>query len=183
MKRIGEVREALIAALPTFVLDREGANAAVATAEASAPADVAPTTWREAIDGLWVFVAAGHGAEALRLSWPPNELFAVPPVWSRVDLCGVGLLIGDREVVSVAADKIQIKTASGATQSFYRRPQPDYGLVYRERRKALAPNLGDAEARFRAFDHTVSFCCQHSGCDLEQAKELVRAAIAKAAAQ
>jgi hypothetical protein len=64
-----------------------------------------------------------------------------------------------------------------------RKPEVDYRLVYETRRKSLVPNLGADEAHFRAFDFAVSFCREHSGCDLEQAKALVRAAIAKAATQ
>jgi hypothetical protein len=144
------------------------------------PPDVDDCCWRAAMDGLEVFLLSGQSDEALRLGWPHDELFAVPPLWSRVDLCGVALLIGDREVVSVAPDKIQVKTASGATLSFYRKRQPDYRLVYETRRKSLVNNLGSDEARFRAFDFTVNFCRQHSGCDLEEAKALVRVAIADA---
>ena len=92
------------------------------------------------------------------------------------------MLIDDREVVAVTAEAIQIKTASGATLSFYRKPAVDYRLVYETRRKSLA-SLGGDEPHFRAFDFAVSFCRQHSGCDLEEAKKLVRAAIAKPATQ
>jgi excisionase family DNA binding protein len=61
-------------------------------------------------------------------------------------------------------------------------PEPDWAAVYTERLRALR-GLGDDEAHFRAFDFTVNFCREHSGCDLEKAKALVRAAIAKPAAQ
>jgi hypothetical protein len=151
--------------------------------EEARPPDATDPQWDAAMRGLRTFLATDGADEALRLGWSQDELFAVPPLWASIDLCGVALLIGDREVVAVAADKIQIRAASGSTLSFYRRSQPDYGLVYRERRKALAHNLGDAEAHFRAFDFAVNLCRNHSGCDLEQAKALVRAAIAKAAAQ
>jgi hypothetical protein len=146
------------------------------------PNDVDGAQLDAAMRGLRTFLASGRADEALRLGWPHDELFAVPPLWANVALCGAGLLIGDREVVEVTADRIQIKTTSGATLSFYRRPQPDYALVYGNRRKSLARNLGEDEAHFRAFDFTINFCCEHSGCDLEKAKALVRAAIAKAAA-
>ena len=134
------------------------------------------------MSGVRTFLATGGADEAMRLGWPHEELFTVPPLWSRVDLCGAGLLIGDREVADITADAIKIKTASGATLSLYRRPQPDLALVYRERLKALR-GLGGDEPLFRAFDFTVNFCREHSGCDLEEAKARVRAAIAKAAAQ
>jgi DNA polymerase-1 len=63
------------------------------------------------------------------------------------------------------------------------KPGPDWAAVYTERFKLLRRNVGDDEARFRAFDHTVDRCREHSTLDLEQAKALVRAAIAKAGAQ
>jgi hypothetical protein len=140
------------------------------------------TQWGVAIRGLRVFIATGGADKALGLGWSHDELFAVPPLWANAAACGAGLLIGDREVVAVTAEAIRIKTASGATLSLYRCPQPDLALVYRERLKALR-GLGGDEPHFRAFDYAVSFCREHSGCDLEQAKATVRAAIAKAAAQ
>ena len=82
--------------------------------------------WKVAIEGLKRFLEAGHGAEAERLGWPHDELFAVLPVWSRGDLTGVGLAVGDREVTSITSSAIRIKTASGATLSFYRRPATDF---------------------------------------------------------
>ena len=150
--------------------------------EEARPPDATDVQWDAAMSGVRRFLATGDADEAMRLGWPHEELFTVPPLWSRVDLCGAGLLIGDREVADITADAIKIKTASGATLSLYRRPQPDLALVYRERLKALR-GLGGDEPHFRAFDFTVNFCREHSGCDLEQAKARVRAAIAKAAAQ
>jgi hypothetical protein len=115
------------------------------------PADADNRQWRSAIEGLESFLLSGWADEALRLGWPRDELYAVPPLWSRVDLCGAGLLIGDREVTGVTSSAIQIKTASGATQSFYRKPALDYGLVYRERLKLVGgtptrKNLGFARS-------------------------------------
>jgi hypothetical protein len=133
--------------------------------------------------GLQTFIATGYADEAQRLGWLHDELFATPPVWSHVDLCGVGLLIGDREVTEVAAGAIHIKAASGATLSFYRRSPPDYGLVYRERLKLFGLDASIEEVQLRALDFTIDFCRDHSGCDLGKAKELVLAAIAKAAAE
>jgi hypothetical protein len=150
--------------------------------EEARPPDATDAQWDAAMSGVRAFLASGRADEALRLGWPHDELFAVPPLWANVALCGAALLIGDREVTAVTADKIQIKSESGSILSFYRRPQPDYGLVYRERLKALR-GLGGDEPHFRAFDFTVNFCREHSGCDLEQAKALVRAAIAKPAAR
>jgi hypothetical protein len=150
------------------------------TAARAQPPDAAGAQWDAAINGLRAFLASGRADEALRLGWPHDELFAVPPLWANVAACGAALLIGDREVVEIAAHAIRIRAASGSTLSFYRKPAVDYRLVYETRRKSLA-SLGGDEPHFRAFDHAVNFCRQHSGCDLEQAKATVRAAIAKAA--
>jgi hypothetical protein len=162
---------------PEAVQRRLDADADVLRAEP--PPDVDAARWEIAQTGLRAFIAAGHGAEAERLGWPKDELYAAPPLWARVDLCGAGLLIGDREVVAVTADRIQIKSASGAILSFYRKPEVDYRLVYETRRKALVLNLGADEAHFRAVDFAINFCRQHSGVDLEEAKKQVWGAIAK----
>jgi hypothetical protein len=132
------------------------------------------------MSGVRTFLASGRADEALSLGWPYDELFGVPPLWANTAMCGAALLIGDREVVEIASDRIQIRTDSRSILSFYRKPQPNYRLVYETRRKSLA-SLGDDEAHFRAFDHAVNFCREQFGCDLEEAKKLVRAAIARAA--
>ena len=90
--------------------------------EDSRPPDAPNNQWQTALRGLRAFLAAGHADVAERLGWPPGELYAVPPVWARVDLCGAALLIGDHAVIEVTADAIRVKTASGATQRFFRRP-------------------------------------------------------------
>ena len=82
------------------------------------PASSARERRHTAVNGMRSFLDLGHGAEAERLGWPHDELFRVPPVWARVDLCGAALLIGDREVVDITATEIRIKTASGATTAF-----------------------------------------------------------------
>jgi hypothetical protein len=41
--------------------------------------------------------------------------------------------------------------------------------VYNKRRKSLVRSLGADEAHFRALDHAVNLCREHSGCDLEEA--------------
>ena len=157
IKRVGEVRGALTAALPTLVLDRKGADAAIAAAKA--PPDVTPAQWQEAIDGLWVFVAAGHAAAAEAAGWLRGELFAVPPRWSRVDLCGAGLAIGDREVVDVTSAEIRIRTASGATLAFYRKPEIDYRVAYEAHLKSTRGNYkpDSEEAHLRALERAVFF--------------------------
>jgi excisionase family DNA binding protein len=61
--------------------------------------------------------------------------------------------------------------------------EPDWADLYRKKRKSLVRSLGADEAHFRALDFTINLCREHSGCDLEKAKALVRAAIAKAGTQ
>jgi hypothetical protein len=95
----------------------------------------------------------------------------------QVHLCGVALLIGDNEVTGVTPTEIRIRTPSGATQVFYRRPEPDFGLVFRERFKLIVGNVGPEEGRLRAIEHTVAEYRKHHGVDLETAKRAVLAAI------
>jgi hypothetical protein len=131
------------------------------------------------MDGLWVFLAAGYGAEAERLGWPRNELYAAPPLWSRADLCGAALLIGDREVVNISLTEIRIKTASGATLGIYRKPQVDYGLVFRERLKLLGGDAAKEEPQLRAMEFAVNFYrSNHTDCSFEGGRAAVLAAIA-----
>jgi hypothetical protein len=168
----------IVAHLGAVKAGRDRHKAFVDDINSRRPPDVGDANWRTVLAGLYAFLASGHGDVAECLGWPSSELYAVPPVWARIDLCGAALLIGDREVTDITADAIRIKTASGATLNFYRKPQPDYRLVYETRRKALK-SLGADEAHFRALDHAVSFCREHSGCNLETAKALVRDAVAK----
>jgi hypothetical protein len=94
------------------------------TVKAAKPSDATDAQWRLAIEGLQIFLLSGWADEAERLGWLEIELYAIPPVWARVALCGAGLLIADREVIEVAANTIKIRTATGATQTFYRHPGP-----------------------------------------------------------
>ena len=146
------------------------------------PPDVFDADWETAIDGLWVFLAAGHSDEAERLGWPKDELCAVPPLWSRVDLCGAGLLIGDREVVNITSAEIRIKTASGSTLAFYRKPQIDYGVAYRARIKQLGLDASKEEFQLRALEAVVNlYRSHHPNADVDTAKAAVLAAIKEAA--
>ena len=150
--------------------------------EAARPPDLRGADWQAAIDGLWVFLAAGHGAEAERLSWPRDELYAVPPLWCRVDLCGAALLIGDREVVGITSSEIRIKTPSGATLAFYRKPAVDYGLAYRARIKQLGDDGHKEEFQLRALEAVVNlYRSHHPSADVDTAKAAVLAAIKQAA--
>jgi hypothetical protein len=141
-----------------------------AEADLPRPPDVSDGAWRTATVGLRAFLAAGYGDEALRLDWSRDELFAVPPVWSRVDLCGAALLIGDCAVTEVTPAEIQIKTASGAIQTFRRKPTPDLALVYRTHCEILRRDFKHEDAEPLAYDRAVAFNQGHYGSDLATAK-------------
>ena len=57
---------------------------------------VRESAWALALQGLKGFIFSGWGDQARLLGWTAAELYRVPPVWARVDLCGAALLIGDR---------------------------------------------------------------------------------------
>jgi DNA (cytosine-5)-methyltransferase 1 len=124
--------------------------------EDARPPDATDPQWQTAMRGLRAFLAAGHGDQAEAAGWPHNELYRVPELWSQIHLCCAALLIGDCAVTEVTSTTIQIKTSSGATQSFYQRPKPDFGLDYAERVKLLRRDVGEAEARARALEHMVA---------------------------
>jgi hypothetical protein len=151
--------------------------------EAAPPPDLRDADWQAAIDGLWVFLAADHGAEAERLGWPRDELYAVPPIWSRVDLCGAALLIGDREVIGITTTEIRIRTSSGAPLAFYRKPVVGYALAYRARLKMAGEDASRQEVQLRALEAVVNlYRSHHPNADVDAAKASVLAAIKGAAA-
>jgi hypothetical protein len=90
------------------------------------PPDVSDGHWEVALRGLRSFIELGYAAEAERLGWPRDELYAVPPLWSRVDLCGCALLIGDREVVNVSSTEIPDQDCLGRDVGFL--PQATAGF-------------------------------------------------------
>jgi hypothetical protein len=125
------------------------------------PPDIGDSAWQTALRGLKAFIANGHGDAALLLGWPRSELYDIPPVWSRDDLRGVGLSLGDSEVTEVTATRIGIRTASGAPQGFYRRPEIDYALAYRERLRLAGEDGRGAEVRLRALEAVVNIYRSH----------------------
>jgi hypothetical protein len=155
---------------------RADATAIVSNAMDHRPPDVVEAHWRTALIGLRKFIADGWLDKARRCGWTDDELLAIPPIWSRVDQCGVGPLIGDAEVVEISAARIQIRTTGGALQSFYRRPAIDYALVYRSRLKLIEGNYpaGSEEPRLRAIEWAVAEYRRNTGCDLEAAKAAVK---------
>ena len=152
----------------------------LAVMEDSRPPDVTNAAWEVAVRGLRAFLAAGYGAEAERHGWPPDELYAVPKAWGNVATCGAGLLIGDGEVISIASNRIGIRTPNGSEQGFYRKPTVDYGVAYRARIKSLGDDGLKEEPRLRALEAVVSlYRNNHPNADVDTAKAAVLAAITK----
>ena len=185
LNQVREMRDQLVLELThgaqaRLDLARERHRPFLQSIETAPPPDVRGADWQAAMDGLWVFLAAGHGAEAERLGWPKDELYAVPPLWSRGDLCGAALLIGDREVIGITPNEIRIKTSSGATPAFYRKPQVDYGVAYRARLKTAGEDSTREEVQLRALEAVVNlYQANHPDADIDAAKAAVLAAIAK----
>jgi hypothetical protein len=60
------------------------------------------------------FDAKGWATKAFAAGWRADELYRIPPSWSRVDLTGAAFQIGDRKVIEVTSDAIVLETASGS---------------------------------------------------------------------
>jgi hypothetical protein len=157
----------------------DGSRAILEAAEAARPPDVFDAPWRAAMDGLKVFLLSGHGDEAERLGWPAAELYAVPKLWSQIHLCGVALLIGDREVIEVTADEIRIRTGSGATLAFRRAPPVDYGLAYFSRLKQAGLDATLEETQLRCRESVVRlWLANHPGSSsIDEARVAIDAII------
>ena len=100
---------------------RVAARAIINTAEP--PPDCSPQRWVVARRGLKRFLDEGWGDQATLLGWTLEELYAVPPVWGRVDLCGAALLIADRRVVAITEATITTVGVTGSHLKFYRAPR------------------------------------------------------------
>jgi hypothetical protein len=117
---------------PAAVVDLLGANesalltilsareAAIPALSGAPPDDCSDTRWAAAMHGLRRFVDGGWSDKAALLGWTAVELYRLPPLWSRIDLTGAALLIGDRRVIAVTEDSIVIETPSGASLKFPR---------------------------------------------------------------
>ena len=150
--------------------------------ERAKPNNVNEAQWEEAMRGLRTFLATGHADEASRLGWPEDELFRVPELWSQIHLCGAALLIGDREIVNITSAEIRIKTASGSTLAFYRKPKTDYAVAYRARIKMAGEDSTKSEVQWRAFEAVVGlYLANHPGVGVDEANAAVRTAIASKA--
>jgi hypothetical protein len=104
-------------AIMAMVRARAAANYAM---RAPPPPDCDDRRWSAAIEGLRAFVENRWSDIASALGWMPEELYRVPPAWSRFDLTGAALMLEGKSVVAVTTDSIVIETPSGARHRFYR---------------------------------------------------------------
>ena len=84
------------------------------------PADETPARFERARQGALRF-AAEHAAEAMRLGWTHDELFALMKPFANFSRQGAAWLIRDSTVVAVSAAAITLRTASGATTRIYKK--------------------------------------------------------------
>lgn len=96
---------------------REAAQAALAARQ---PADCSESHWKPARRGLERFVSEGWGEQAALLGWTADELYRLPPLWSRIDLTGAAWLVGFRRLTAVTADNIVIESRLGSRLKFRR---------------------------------------------------------------
>jgi hypothetical protein len=97
---------------------REAARAIIDTA--TPPLDRSEQRWVVARRGLRRFVQDGWADSAALFGWTLEELYAVPPVWARVDLTGAALLIGECKTIAVTTESIVIETLSRSHLRFRR---------------------------------------------------------------
>jgi site-specific DNA-cytosine methylase len=97
---------------------REAARSIVNTS--APPPDCSEPRWEVARRGLRRFMKDGWGDQAALLGCTVEELYRIPRVWGRVDLCGAALLVGDRRVVAITEATIVIEGLSGSRLKFRR---------------------------------------------------------------
>ena len=80
-----------------------------------------PIPWAVARRGLVSFMREGWGDRAALAGWTREELYQLPKTsWGRLDLTGIGLLIGDRKVSEVTETTITTKGLRGRELKFRR---------------------------------------------------------------
>jgi hypothetical protein len=97
-----------------------GREAARSALDATAPPDCLPQRWVAAQESLRRFVRDGWCDQAALLGWTADELYRVPPLWSRVDVTGAALLVGERRIVALTDASLAIETPSGSRLKFRR---------------------------------------------------------------
>jgi hypothetical protein len=115
-----DIVELLTAVKPDLLRVLEWRGAAKAALKSKPPPDAGEDHWTEALQGLHRFVVEGWGDRAALMGWTKDELYRVPFLWARVDLCGAALLIGNRRAVAVTEASIVIRVRSGSTLKVYR---------------------------------------------------------------
>jgi hypothetical protein len=120
LKLPDDVVELLTSVKPELLRVLEWREAAKAALRSRPPPDVREDRWAQALRGLHRFVVDGWADKATVLGWSKNELYRVPFLWARVDLCGAALLIGDRRVAAVTEASIAIAARAGSTLKFRR---------------------------------------------------------------
>jgi hypothetical protein len=115
-----DVVELLTAAKPDLLRVLEWREAAKAALRSKPPPDAHEDRWAQALQGLHRFVVEGWADRAAVLGWSKDELYRVPFLWARVDLCGAALLIADNRVVAVTEASIAIAARGGSTLKFRR---------------------------------------------------------------
>ena len=115
-----DVVDLLKAVKPDLLRILAGREAAKAAFDARPPPNCSPQRWAETLHGLQHFVRDGWGDQAALIGWTAEELYRVPAVWSRVDLTGAALMIGDRRVIAITETSIATETLSGSRLKFRR---------------------------------------------------------------
>ena len=113
-----DVLAALRAAKPDLLRVLAARKAAKAALDAEPPLDCPEQRRAAARRGLEHFVRDGWTDQAALIGWTAGELYQVPPFWSRVDLTGAVLMIGDRQVVAITEASIAIETLFGSRLKF-----------------------------------------------------------------
>jgi hypothetical protein len=115
-----DVVAVLAAAKPDFLRILASREVAKVALSAAVPPDCLPQRWVAAQEGLRRFVRDGWCDQAALLGWTADELYRLPPLWSRVDLTGAALLVGERRIVALTEASIVIETLSGSRLKFRR---------------------------------------------------------------
>jgi len=96
----------------------------------AAPAGVTPADWASFVAGATRLLVA-WGAQLAALGWTTADLFAVHRFrpMNRNDYAGLVRFLGQDDVRAVTATTATLRTASGATQTYYRRTPSDSDWV------------------------------------------------------